>query len=584
MSLFAAGLALVSCTDKIEQEGPDSSGDSNGTGKPEEVKPVFPEAITQALEAGGSYTVELEPNADWSVELKYDAESTGWFWIKDNAGQFTVRGKAGEKASVTVCAGDQTDFDSVHSCTLEMTMGEETKTIATFTRGTVERTFSLVYCKVEDNGSDYMYNTTEGSDLKYEYEAAAEDGNVTIPLTWLVRTQDFRRSVLISANFDWRLKSKPEWMADLLVPSGLAGEQVEMDVEGDPMYYPLEDATGKLVFCAKDNTGAEYEFTVQIPGCRSVFSINGFSAESQANEDGEIYVRSAMGEDSWSAVDMGVTGSVLGVKGAKIYTFAYVVDDPFTGSRLWDSSADNTSWIRASFGSWVQDGDNLKWEEAAWDDNNGVLQERDLNIVITKNEEEAERQACVLVIPEDKAPAEDYMIFPDGQTMDEKYKDYVVTVLTQDAAGSEGGEGGGTVTEVEPVTFLYDHAWEDMFGTSEIASLELVTEDNLEELMTKYAKYDKLNISDYFGTTSATYILAYYSSMQSMNNLSIPDMPEWLDITCYPKGEWLTYEPMENELNIWMRKPGEDASQNFGIIQVFISMQRSYTFICLPEL
>ncbi len=562
--LAVAGISFVSCGDPIEQtpeqdpEGP--------TPTPE--TPVFPEAIEKALEAGGSHTLELQPNVDWKIELKYEKESTGWFWIQDgNAQAYTVRGEAGKKASVTVCAGDQTDFDTVHSCTLEMTMGEETKTIATFTRGTVERTFSLAYCKVEDNGSDYVYNEDSASGLNYSYNEALTGDKPVIPLVWLERTKSFRRSVLMSANFDWQLKSKPEWLLDLKVTGGAAGEQVEFDLEGDPYAYPLEDSVAELVFCAKENRDATYTFSVQIPGCKDMFEISGFTAETSANAAGEIYEQTISGEGAYSDVTVGITGSVLGLDDVKIYTFVYFVENQF--SAYWDNSAENTSWIKASL--------------AAWEAGSHVLQERALNITVTKNEGDG-RKACVIAIPASKAPASDYMFFPDGQNLDEQYRQYVVTTLTQAGAESSGGGDEPPAVTVDPITFKYSYAWEDMFGTTDIATLEQVTESNLEQLMTKYAKYDKLNISDYFGTTSATYVLAYYSSMQSMNQLSIPNMQEWLDITCYPKGEWLTYEPMENELNIWMQKPGASASQNYGIIQIFITATRSYTIICLPEL
>ncbi len=560
VTLLSAGLAFVSCVDPNSPEE-----------QPKPETPVFPEAVTETLEAGGSYTVEFEPNMDWSMELKYEKESTGWFWIQDKHSQVDkVRGKAGEKAAVTVCTDERTDFDIAHTCTLVMTMGTEEKTVATFTRGTLTRTFSLAVCALESNGSDYVYNETEGSDLMYQYGEALSGEKPEIPLQWLIRTGDFRRSVLASGNFEWQLKSKPEWLLALRTSGGTAGEQVEFELEGDPMKYPLEDSTAEIVFCAADNADAVFTYTVSIPGCRDMFEISGFEAETKANVAGEIFQNGMLAEGTYLPAEQGLTGTVMGIEGVKLYTFVYYVENEFNS--YWDDSAENTSWIQATLADWETGGN--------------VLQSRSLNVTVAPNEG-AQRKACILAIPAAVAPAESYSIFPDGQTMDEKYKDYVVMTLVQDAFedSGEGGEGGEEPEiTVEPITFRYAYAWEDMFGTPDIASLEQVTESNLEQLMTKYAKYDKLNISDYFGTTSATYVLAYYSNNQTMNQLSIPNMTTWLEITCHPKGEWLTYEPNENELSIWMTKPGASATQNFGIIQVFISMQRSYTIICLPEL
>ncbi len=544
--LTAATFTSVSCKDPIT--GPEPG--------PDATKPVFPTAVTESLEAGGEYTLDIEANADWIIELKYDKESTGWFWIQDGNSQvYTVRGKAGEKASVTVCAGDQTDFDTVHSCTLEMIMGEEAKTIATFTRGTVERTFALAYCKVEGNGGDYVYS--DGGDFLYSYNDESA-GNEAIPLVWLQRTQDYRRSVLITANFDWQFKSKPEWVLDLEVAGGDAGETVEVEIEGNPAYYPLDDSAGEIIFCAKENMDAEYVYAVTIPGSRSFFSVSGFKNETRADADGAIYNDGSMGEGAWMPQETGLSGTITATEGIAVYTFSYV-------EGVWDGSVENTAWINV--------------ELAPWNPENGVLQSRDLTIKVTPNDG-AERKACVIAIPEAVVPENDDMIFPDGQTVADEYKDYVVTTVVQTAAGSSGDDPG---ISVEPITFAFETLYNYPIP-EEDATLELVTESNLETLMEKYAKYDKLNISDYWGGTSATYILTYYSSNQSMNQLYIPDFLEWLSITCTPEGEWLTCEPMENGLNVLMSKPAADASQNYGIIQIFITASRSYTIICLPEL
>ncbi len=552
-ALLSMGLAFVSC----DKPAPEVKDD-----------PVFPQAVTQTLEANGSYTLEVEGNLDWTVELKYDQASTGWFWIQDgNSKVYTVHGKAGQKVSVTVCAGEQTDFDA-HSCTLEMTMDKTSQVIATFTTGTLERTFSLAYCQLDEQAGDYMYNESLDG-LKYTYNEPLTGEKPAVPLVWNVRTGDYRRSVLVNANFDWQLKSKPEWLQSF--SGGEAGETVEFELEGDPMKYPADDASADLVFCAKSNQEAVFTYTVNIPGCKEMFEISGFQAETVANFDGEIYEETISGEGAYAPVEVGITGSVLGMDNVKIYTFVYFVESQF--SAYWDNSEENTSWIKAAL--------------AEWDNAGPVLQERNLNITITKNEGDEERKACILAIPADKAPESDYMIFSDGQNLDEKYLPYVVTTLRQAAYGSE--IGGGSAGGISPIKFRYEHTWEDQYGEGvKVATLEEVTEENIETLAAKYAKYDKLNVYDYYpSSVSATYILTYYTTRQNLTQLSIPDFDpamESVSISYYPKKEWLSYEGGENELSIWMEKPGADATQNYGVIQVFISMQRSYTIICLPEL
>ena len=556
VALLAAGLALASCNDdKPVEQTP--------------VEPVFPTAVTEALEAGETYTLNVEPNVDWTVELKYDADAAGWFWIQDGNSQvYTVRGKAGDKAVIEVCAGDQTDFDKVRTCTLEMTMGEKAQTIATFTRGTIERTFTLAYCDIEADGSDYVYNEEQGSDIQYRYGENLTGEKPAIPLEWIIRTKDFRRALLVSANFDWQLKSRPEWLGDLRVTGGKAGETVEFEIEGDPYKYPLEDASGELVFCAVANKDAAYTYMVQIPGCKDMFGISGFSSETKANETGEIFVQNITGEGTYEDASIGVTGTVMGRDNVKLYVFAYVTDGQ--GS-YWDNSEENVSWVNAVL--------TYSGEET-------VLRDHALNITVSPNGGK-ERKACIIAIPEDKAPAEAWSFFPDGQSIGEQYKDYAATVLIQ--AGNDSEEGGGSQPGgIDPITFIFESDYNYEI-TDDIATLEYLNEDNMEELIVKYKKYDKLNISDYLSTpTSATYILTYYTSMQSMTALKIPgyNPQDVMYEASHPKNgdEWLSYEGSENSLSIWMEKPAADASQNFGIIQIFITSSRSYTIICLPEL
>ncbi len=571
LMLSIAALTFVSCEkpdepddNKTDQNDPNDP--NNKPDKPQDETPVFPEAVTEALEANGSYTLEIQPNMDWKIELKYEKDATGWFWIQDGNSQvYSVRGKAGDKAVVKVCAGEQTDFDKVRSCTLEMTMGEKTQTIATFTRGTVARTFELAYCDVEADGSDFVYADEGG----YEYGDVLTGEKPAIPLEWIIRTNSFCRSIRISANFEWQLKSKPEWLGELSETGGKAGETVVITIEGDEMKYPLEDAEGELVFCAVSNKEAAYTYTVQIPGCKDMFEISGFAAETKANKEGQIWEDNMMGEGSYADVEVGISGNVMGLDNVKIYTFAYVVESQWTS--YWDNSEYSTAWIKAALTA---------------DDEGSVLKDYNLNITVTPNEGE-ERKACVIAIPADKAPAEDYMFFPDGQNLDEQYADYVVTFLTQEGTNSEegGGIGGNTLPEI---TFIMESQYGQTIPKSQ-ATLELVTEENIESLATKYAKYDKLNIFDYYpSSVSATYILTYYPDvMQNMTQLSVPNFDpndETVTVTCYPKNEWLTYEPVENLFSIWMTKPDETSTQNFGIIQLLISPSRSYTIICLPEL
>ncbi len=482
-AVVSALMLMVSC----EKPGPDGPDGPNQGG--EEVVPNFPEALTVALNAGESHTLSLEPNSDWSIELKYEAASAGWFWIQDGNSQvYSLRGKADEKVEVVVFTSEQTDYDRVHECTLEMTMGEETKVIATFTRATVDRHFELSYCKTEEG--DYVYSESE-SELMYEYNEPLSAGGV-IPMEWIERTMSYRRAILIEADFAWQLKSKPEWVDDLKITTGAAGVQVEVEVEGDPAKYPLEDTSEEIVFCAADNMDAVYTYKVSIPGCGDVFSISGFSAETQANQSGEIY-KEMMGEGSWSPAELGVSGSVMGIKGAVVYAF---VKD----GEGWTADGSKTEWITVTL--------------AEWEEGGAVLQDRELNIKVSANESDVLREAMVFAMPASVAPADAAAVFSAGAVADE-YKDYVVTHLSQFA------EEKGLVAVVDPVWFADDGS-----------SLEFMEESALNGTYGTKEAYRLTYTSEYTGPNSnlrSSFVIASWTAYDR-NGTQLDAATSWISV------------------------------------------------------
>ena len=81
MSLLAgACLAAASCSDSDEDTKLPS--------------PNFPEAVSATIEAGGTYTLEIEPNQNWEVSVP--TATAAWFWIQDETQKvWTLRGGAG---------------------------------------------------------------------------------------------------------------------------------------------------------------------------------------------------------------------------------------------------------------------------------------------------------------------------------------------------------------------------------------------------------------------------------------------------------------------------------------------------------
>lgn len=242
-ALATAGLSLGSCSDDNDE----------GQKLPE---PNFPAKTTLGIEVGGTCTIPISPNQAWSVSI--DRTQAGeWFWLDDDGmPAYTVRGKAGDH-EIVICVSDVEEHDTDRSIDITMTMGSESQVIATVTRGTVERQFDL-------------YQGTESGFGEVTYEEEPIDaGQTTLTIPWEETSMEpERRPIKIAANFQWRLDSKPEWIAELSPSEGKAGETVEILLSGDPKAFPLEDSEDELVFCDYDNNDVKFAFRISIPGCK----------------------------------------------------------------------------------------------------------------------------------------------------------------------------------------------------------------------------------------------------------------------------------------------------------------------------
>lgn len=335
--------------------------------------PNFPEAVTPAVPAGGTYTIEIEPNQDWEVRIPTTADVSTWFWIQDGSQQtYRVRGNAG-KAQIVIGVSELEEFDQTRSCEVTMTMGGQSRVIATITRGTVDRTFSLYTCQLDENG-DFAYNTETGDDaLSYLYNTEAP---ASIDLIWPEGRSGFMLPILISGNFDWRLAEKSEWISSMAVSSGGAGTQVEILLRGDVTKYPLDgDNEGKIVFCDKDNPEKTYAYKVTIPACRDRLEISRISKDTplEFNAKGQYYNASSGG---WN--DGGAIGNITSIEGSKFFVVVKKEGSYY-------GSPEETGWVTI--------------DEQAWDATSGeVIQNRSFTIKTAVNTGDA-RSAELLALP-----------------------------------------------------------------------------------------------------------------------------------------------------------------------------------------
>ena len=205
---------------------------SAGCKKDEPVKKItFPEA--QALQISIAETLPLvfAPDADWTPTIDKQR-----LVFADGAAQVSqISGVAGP-VSLTLTTADVTSIFDEETATIDITMGTETQTLCTVTRLAEERTATMWSLPWSGDGEEI-------TSLDFKYES----GSVSTA------------KVTFSANFDWVVKSIPDWMdGDLF--SGAAGD---CDAAKYKYYgvkeeaYPYEQ-TGNIVI--SDQSG-EHEIT-----------------------------------------------------------------------------------------------------------------------------------------------------------------------------------------------------------------------------------------------------------------------------------------------------------------------------------
>lgn len=416
--LLTAGLslALVSCSETGE-DGP------AGT-------PVFPEAIETAIIPGESHTLAFEANMKWEVSIPENASQS--FYIADGEHKvLTQYGEAG-KAEVTIGTYEIENFDDAPKCEVTLTMGGQSKVIATLSIEQQERALTLYTSKMKDGSFVYA---SEG-ELGYIYN---ETPAQTIELAWPSGLSGYMYPILVEANFAWRLAEKSEWLSEADY-KGEAGEQVKILLKADPTKYPLDgDQEGKFVLCARNNPDLKYAYTVKIPACRNHYEMTGFVAESRFNAKGQFF---NSGNSSW--VDQGMHGYIVSIDEPKVFKFAEVAG-------TLSAAASQTGWIK------------VEATETESDSNN-VLKERRYSISVTENAGEA-RKGVVVALLASVAINDPAELLAENE-IKEEYKKYIVTTLSQssDAAGEfvefyEPSMADYTLTKMPKGTFPYEDKW-----------------------------------------------------------------------------------------------------------------------------
>ena len=205
---------------------------SAGCKKDEPVKKItFPEAQALQISIDETLPLSFEADADWKLTIDKQ-----WLVFVDGEAQVSqIAGVAGP-VSLTLTTADVTSIFDEETATIDITMGTETQTLCTVTRLAEERTATMWSLPWSGEGEEI-------TSLDFKYES----GSVSTA------------KVTFSANFDWVVKSIPDWMDGELF-SGAAGD---CDAANYKYYgvkeeaYPYEQ-TGNIVI--SDQSG-EHEIT-----------------------------------------------------------------------------------------------------------------------------------------------------------------------------------------------------------------------------------------------------------------------------------------------------------------------------------
>lgn len=430
--------------------------------EPPAPEPNFPTAITQVMAAGDEVVIAVSPNYDATISLP--AELVSYYWI-NVAGQpaYSYNVKANTSFEIRIHTTDVDYFEAVPSCDVTMTMNGVSKVIATLSRSTIERSFTLYAANYVDGAfvkedGKYVYSKVESLDLQQ------------------TSTTEFTLPVKVESNFDWNI-SYPEWIASDATSTGVAGT-TEFVLVSNLIKLPLKGDSQKIK--VQDGTQEITSANITIGAIDGVLEVN--INENNLNFDAEGAYK-AMGD----AIDSPVYGNITSTQNANAFAIG--------------KSADG--WYETSYASWV----TVTIDE--WSGDN-MIQTRLVEVKVAKNEGDA-REALLFILPESIANKEGFDPFielfnSDGTEVLPEYAQYAYAI-SQDGVSSETSWGyitpSSTPEAMQEVgtSFVKEDAshWlSGNFKSCDIYTLTYSKEWSYEEAELQFSKpYDSVVIYNY---------------------------------------------------------------------------------------
>lgn len=180
-----------------------SEDDNAGTGSAS----VFPQEVTEAVQAGGETTLSFNATEAWNIE-------SDKLWCKFSNGQITMSGEPGEQ-QVIVKVTNEMQTTTADTASIRLTIGAQTQIVA--------RIIRLGQALTITDANDSTYNAGHPAIIAYT------NGNASATLTF-------------SGNFNWELKQEgcPEWIevAEQLPIRGNANTDVQITLNVVKDFWP----------------------------------------------------------------------------------------------------------------------------------------------------------------------------------------------------------------------------------------------------------------------------------------------------------------------------------------------------------
>lgn len=233
----------------------------------EPVTPVFPEEKTEFIEPGQTADIAFTANMDWTASISAD-DAKGMFILVDGSQEvYSVRGKAGDVVVKVRCKKTEQDFDN-YSIDLSLTMGGETRKIATVTLPAKDRQFGLKSADLNEAGDGFKESADGTFTYSYTGEAVADKGDIT--MLWLDSEKAYKQHILVDCNYRAKITAGEGLDYKLEKTSGTGIEYVLTVAEPN-----LTDSEKKVAisFAAEDDGTLVKEFNVVIPKFNTVFNV-----------------------------------------------------------------------------------------------------------------------------------------------------------------------------------------------------------------------------------------------------------------------------------------------------------------------